>query len=154
MPEAKLGSIRRTQSLRRSVGDRDDRGWTLLHVGARRGDVREPIEQTPPPAATRGYQPLCGMPPGPRVPPAELQHEPLVAPLPPGPRGGGGVRSNLQWPSEMLRQGPVVIRRRQAPRLCTSRSSTPTPYPAGWKARCKWPELVEGSSNSFFAYGV
>lgn len=41
MPEAKLGSIRRTQSLRRSVGDRDDRGWTLLHVGARRGDVRE-----------------------------------------------------------------------------------------------------------------
>lgn len=41
MPEAKLGSIRRTQSLRRSVGDKDDRGWTLLHVGARRGDVRE-----------------------------------------------------------------------------------------------------------------
>lgn len=41
MPEDKLGSFRRTQSLRRSGGDRDDRGWTSLHVGARRGDIRE-----------------------------------------------------------------------------------------------------------------
>lgn len=22
-------------------GDRDDRGWTMLHIGARRGDVKE-----------------------------------------------------------------------------------------------------------------
>lgn len=41
MPEEKLSSFRRTQSLRRSGGDRDDRGWTSLHVGARRGDIRE-----------------------------------------------------------------------------------------------------------------
>ncbi|KAK6947292.1 Ankyrin repeat [Dillenia turbinata] len=36
--------LRRSLSSRRSfeyVVDRDDRGWTLLHIGARKGDLRE-----------------------------------------------------------------------------------------------------------------
>jgi hypothetical protein len=38
--------FRRTLSRRRSLSsrsglDRDDRGWTLLHIGARKGDLKE-----------------------------------------------------------------------------------------------------------------
>ncbi|GKV10544.1 hypothetical protein SLEP1_g21891 [Rubroshorea leprosula] len=36
--------LRRTLSRKRSMrlGDgRDDRGWTLLHIGARKGDLKE-----------------------------------------------------------------------------------------------------------------
>ena len=44
MVEKKLDSLRRNLSRKRSfrgtVGG-DDRGWTLLHVGARKGDLNE-----------------------------------------------------------------------------------------------------------------
>lgn len=35
--------VKRSNSLRSdsSVDDRDDRGWTNLHVGARKGDLKE-----------------------------------------------------------------------------------------------------------------
>lgn len=39
-----MGSARRSFSRRRSWRsgvNRDDRGWTLLHIGARKGDVKE-----------------------------------------------------------------------------------------------------------------
>ncbi|XP_024996280.1 phytochrome-interacting ankyrin-repeat protein 1-like [Cynara cardunculus var. scolymus] len=39
-----LGSDGRRRRIRRSISfgnDRDDRGWTMLHVGARRGDLKE-----------------------------------------------------------------------------------------------------------------
>ncbi|KAK9277494.1 hypothetical protein L1049_007038 [Liquidambar formosana] len=44
MPQDELGSLRRTLSSRRSFRsavDRDDRGWTLLHIGARKGNLKE-----------------------------------------------------------------------------------------------------------------
>ncbi|GFZ00914.1 hypothetical protein Acr_14g0005490 [Actinidia rufa] len=41
MPQDQLVSIRRSRHVYRSVGDRDDRGWTMLHIGARKGDLRE-----------------------------------------------------------------------------------------------------------------
>jgi hypothetical protein len=44
MPQEQAVSIRRSLSRRRSLRagvDRDDRGWTLLHIGARKGDLRE-----------------------------------------------------------------------------------------------------------------
>ncbi|GFZ15542.1 hypothetical protein Acr_24g0017320 [Actinidia rufa] len=41
MPQDQLGLIRRSRRMYRSVGDRDDRGWTMLHIGARKGDLRE-----------------------------------------------------------------------------------------------------------------
>ncbi|KAF5477912.1 phytochrome-interacting ankyrin-repeat protein 2 [Juglans microcarpa x Juglans regia] len=44
MPQEQAGSIRRSLSRRRSLRsevDRDDRGWTLLHIGARKGDLKE-----------------------------------------------------------------------------------------------------------------
>ncbi|XP_059641822.1 phytochrome-interacting ankyrin-repeat protein 2-like [Cornus florida] len=41
MPDEQLGSNRGSRRTRRSAGDRDDRGWTMLHVGARRGDLKE-----------------------------------------------------------------------------------------------------------------
>lgn len=44
MPQVQTVSIRRSLSRRRSlrVGvDMDDRGWTLLHIGARKGDLKE-----------------------------------------------------------------------------------------------------------------
>lgn len=50
MPQGELGSfsvsLRRNLSRRRSFRsgvDRDDRGWTLLHIGARKGDLKEVI---------------------------------------------------------------------------------------------------------------
>ncbi|KAF5936427.1 hypothetical protein HYC85_027556 [Camellia sinensis] len=36
-----LGLTRRSRRVYRSGGDRDDRGWTLLHIGARKGDLKE-----------------------------------------------------------------------------------------------------------------
>lgn len=39
-----LGSNGDRRRIRRSVSfvnDRDDRGWTMLHVGARKGDLKE-----------------------------------------------------------------------------------------------------------------
>ncbi|XP_057964192.1 phytochrome-interacting ankyrin-repeat protein 2-like [Malania oleifera] len=44
MTQEQLGSYKRRLLRKRSfrsVGDRDDRGWTLLHIGARKGDLRE-----------------------------------------------------------------------------------------------------------------
>ncbi|KAK9120377.1 hypothetical protein Syun_017994 [Stephania yunnanensis] len=45
MVQEDLGvSVRRNLSIRRSIGSadgRDDRGWTLLHIGARKGDLKE-----------------------------------------------------------------------------------------------------------------
>ncbi|KAM7490723.1 hypothetical protein LguiA_033644 [Lonicera macranthoides] len=41
MPQEYLGSYRRSKRSHRSAEDRDDRGWTMLHVGARKGDIRE-----------------------------------------------------------------------------------------------------------------
>ncbi|GAB2267941.1 Serine proteinase inhibitor IA-1 [Dionaea muscipula] len=44
MPQEQLGLARRKFSRRRSFrggGDTDDRGWTLLHVGARKGDLKQ-----------------------------------------------------------------------------------------------------------------
>uniref|UniRef100_A0A7N0U4Z7 Uncharacterized protein n=1 Tax=Kalanchoe fedtschenkoi TaxID=63787 RepID=A0A7N0U4Z7_KALFE len=44
MPREQSSSLRRSLSCRRllrSASDRDDRGWTLLHVGARKGDIKE-----------------------------------------------------------------------------------------------------------------
>ncbi|KAL3818385.1 hypothetical protein ACJIZ3_004290 [Penstemon smallii] len=40
MPEYEVGSIRRSRKLLTSGGG-DDRGWTQLHVHARKGDLRE-----------------------------------------------------------------------------------------------------------------
>ncbi|CAL5418331.1 unnamed protein product [Camellia sinensis] len=36
-----LGLTSRSRRVYRSGGDRDDRGWTLLHIGARKGDLKE-----------------------------------------------------------------------------------------------------------------
>jgi hypothetical protein len=44
MPQEQAVSIRRSLSRRRSLRsgvDTDDRGWTLLHIGARKGDLKE-----------------------------------------------------------------------------------------------------------------
>ncbi|KAK6934852.1 Ankyrin repeat [Dillenia turbinata] len=44
LAEEQSAPLRRSPSRRRSfkdVIDRDDRGWTLLHIGARKGDLRE-----------------------------------------------------------------------------------------------------------------
>ncbi len=48
MPQEQLDTVsvllRRSLSKRRSFRsrvDRDDRGWTLLHIGARKGDLKE-----------------------------------------------------------------------------------------------------------------
>ncbi|XAR69933.1 hypothetical protein NMG60_11001707 [Bertholletia excelsa] len=41
MPQDELRSNRRRRRLYRSVSDTDDRGWTSLHVGARKGDLKE-----------------------------------------------------------------------------------------------------------------
>ncbi|KAK6158621.1 hypothetical protein DH2020_005935 [Rehmannia glutinosa] len=41
MPEFEVESIRRSRRLLRSRSDRDDRGWTLLHIHARKGDLKE-----------------------------------------------------------------------------------------------------------------
>lgn len=44
MPQERATSLRRQLSSRRSFGrcgDTDDRGWTLLHIGARKGDLKE-----------------------------------------------------------------------------------------------------------------
>ncbi|KAI3468475.1 hypothetical protein Pfo_025138 [Paulownia fortunei] len=41
MPEFEVESIRRSRKLLRSGGDRDDRGWTVLHIHARKGDLKE-----------------------------------------------------------------------------------------------------------------
>ncbi|XP_042488522.1 phytochrome-interacting ankyrin-repeat protein 1-like [Macadamia integrifolia] len=35
------GSLRRSRRYFRSSVERDDRGWTLLHIGARKGDLKE-----------------------------------------------------------------------------------------------------------------
>lgn len=39
-------SIRTKRKTPRSGGDRDDRGWTLLHMYARKGDLREVFSYT------------------------------------------------------------------------------------------------------------
>ncbi|CAL5415804.1 unnamed protein product [Camellia sinensis] len=39
-----LGLTRRSRRVYRSGGDRDDRGWTVLHIGARKGDLKEVLE--------------------------------------------------------------------------------------------------------------
>ncbi|XP_011082134.1 26S proteasome non-ATPase regulatory subunit 10-like isoform X2 [Sesamum indicum] len=41
MPEFEVDSIRGRRRLIRSGGDRDDRGWTLLHIYASKGDLKE-----------------------------------------------------------------------------------------------------------------
>ncbi|XP_027084951.1 phytochrome-interacting ankyrin-repeat protein 1 [Coffea arabica] len=41
MPQEQEGSIRRRRHLDRSAGDTDDRGWTPLHICARKGDLKE-----------------------------------------------------------------------------------------------------------------
>ncbi|XP_072977058.1 phytochrome-interacting ankyrin-repeat protein 1-like [Typha angustifolia] len=45
MPEDQEGQPQRyvlnRRSFRRRSSDRDDRGWTLLHIGARKGDLKE-----------------------------------------------------------------------------------------------------------------
>ncbi|CAK9154637.1 unnamed protein product [Ilex paraguariensis] len=41
MPLDQLGSNRRSICRSRSAADRDDRGWTPLHIGARKGDIKE-----------------------------------------------------------------------------------------------------------------
>ncbi|KAK3034905.1 hypothetical protein RJ639_034147 [Escallonia herrerae] len=41
MPQDYLVSNRRSRRVQRSAEDRDDRGWTQLHIGAHRGDIKE-----------------------------------------------------------------------------------------------------------------
>ncbi|XP_019190095.1 PREDICTED: ankyrin repeat and protein kinase domain-containing protein 1 [Ipomoea nil] len=41
MPEDQLGLYKRSKRLHMTAGDRDDRGWTPLHIVARKGDLRE-----------------------------------------------------------------------------------------------------------------
>ncbi|CAI9775644.1 unnamed protein product [Fraxinus pennsylvanica] len=41
MPEFEIGPIRKSRQLGRLVGDRDDRGWTPLHICARKGDLKQ-----------------------------------------------------------------------------------------------------------------
>nr|DAD36435.1 TPA_asm: hypothetical protein HUJ06_007076 [Nelumbo nucifera] len=44
MPQEQPGSLRRSLSSRRSFKssvERDDRGWTLLHIRARKGELKE-----------------------------------------------------------------------------------------------------------------
>ncbi|KAL3498133.1 hypothetical protein ACH5RR_040865 [Cinchona calisaya] len=41
MTQQQEGSIRRRRQLDRSEGDTDDRGWTSLHICARKGDLKE-----------------------------------------------------------------------------------------------------------------
>ncbi|XP_047341602.1 phytochrome-interacting ankyrin-repeat protein 2-like [Impatiens glandulifera] len=41
MPLNLLNDYRRSLRRSKSAGDRDDRGWTPLHVGAKKGDLRE-----------------------------------------------------------------------------------------------------------------
>ncbi|KAH6760817.1 Ankyrin repeat family protein [Perilla frutescens var. hirtella] len=41
MPEFEVESIGRRRKMLRSGGDKDDRGWTLLHIHARKGDLKE-----------------------------------------------------------------------------------------------------------------
>ncbi|KAK4490872.1 hypothetical protein RD792_001587 [Penstemon davidsonii] len=41
MAEFEVESPRRSRKLLRPGGDRDDRGWTMLHIHAQKGDLRE-----------------------------------------------------------------------------------------------------------------
>ncbi|CAI9771657.1 unnamed protein product [Fraxinus pennsylvanica] len=41
MPEFDIGPIRKSRQLGRLGGDRDDRGWTPLHICARKGDLKQ-----------------------------------------------------------------------------------------------------------------
>ncbi|KAL3844367.1 hypothetical protein ACJIZ3_001770 [Penstemon smallii] len=41
MAEFEVESPRRNRKLLRPGGDRDDRGWTMLHIHAQKGDLRE-----------------------------------------------------------------------------------------------------------------
>ncbi|KAL2489857.1 Ankyrin repeat family protein [Forsythia ovata] len=41
MPEFEIIPIRRNRQLGRLGGDRDDRGWTPLHICARKGDLKQ-----------------------------------------------------------------------------------------------------------------
>lgn len=41
MPEFEVESVTRRRKMLRSEGDTDDRGWTLLHIYARKGDLKE-----------------------------------------------------------------------------------------------------------------
>lgn len=41
MEEDQSGSIRRSRRMRMTAGDMDDRGWTPLHIVARKGDLKQ-----------------------------------------------------------------------------------------------------------------
>ncbi|KAG6409741.1 hypothetical protein SASPL_127783 [Salvia splendens] len=41
MPEFEVESVRRKRKMPKLGVDRDDRGWTLLHIYAKKGDLRE-----------------------------------------------------------------------------------------------------------------
>ncbi|KAL7178338.1 hypothetical protein ACSBR2_031484 [Camellia fascicularis] len=41
-----LGLTRRSRRVYGSGGDSDVRGWTLLHIGARKGDLKEELLKT------------------------------------------------------------------------------------------------------------
>lgn len=41
MPQEYIASNRRSRRAYWSADDRDDRGWTMLHIGARKGDIKE-----------------------------------------------------------------------------------------------------------------
>lgn len=41
MEEDQIGSTRRSRRMRMTAGDMDDRGWTRLHIVARKGDLKQ-----------------------------------------------------------------------------------------------------------------
>lgn len=41
MPERPRRKLSRRRSFNEGWQERDDRGWTLLHIGARKGDLKE-----------------------------------------------------------------------------------------------------------------
>ncbi|KAM3379519.1 phytochrome-interacting ankyrin-repeat protein 2 [Capsicum galapagoense] len=41
MEEGQSGSFRRSRRMRMTAGDMDDRGWTPLHIVARKGDLKQ-----------------------------------------------------------------------------------------------------------------
>lgn len=43
MEEDQVGSTRRSRRMRITAGDTDDRGWTPLHIVARKGDLKQVI---------------------------------------------------------------------------------------------------------------
>lgn len=41
MEEDRVGLIRRSRRMQMTAGDTDDRGWTPLHIVARKGDLKQ-----------------------------------------------------------------------------------------------------------------